>query len=307
MHISKLSAFPILCVVLILNINLCNAATLPANGNDTMETTALAKTSAIIDVFEDIRWFFGRLGIFCELVEQMLPPEKRDADQNQLSFNLQTGFRHFLLGVREISKSIVAVLSNKDVQEYQQLSRATDYAQEAVKTVGEFFRNLRLLVGKVFETYNYYVPEVVLTKCVGSYLHETYAHRPMYEYPILMINDIIEAFQTPINQQIEGNGIAGSDRKMGSGREVDFTKNVEQNEILDDDLYVFHNTPVSPTPELANRFEIANPENNSSKVEDEKVGAVALLKVASWKKCFKIYATETIFRKLEFYFLERKE
>ncbi|XP_055858332.1 uncharacterized protein LOC129920870 isoform X2 [Episyrphus balteatus] len=263
--------------------------------------------TAIIDVFEDIRWFFGRLGIFCELVEKMLPPEKRDGDQTQLSLNLQSGFRHFLLGVREISKSIVAVLSNKEVQEYQQLSRATDYAQEMVKSVGEFFRNLRLLVGKLFETYNYYVPEVLLTKCVGNYLHESYAHRPIYEYPILMINDIIETFQKPINLQIEGNN-SGSDRKMGSGTEINFVKNVEQNEILADDMYVFHNTAVSPTPELSNRFGNETPKTT----KDEQLALMTNSEnghpeVSNWMKCFKIYATETIFRKLEFYFLERKE
>lgn len=239
--------------------------------------------------------------MFCELAESILPPEKRDNGQTHLNLNLQSGFRHFLLGVREISKSVVTVLSNKEIREYQQLSRATDYAQDILKKIRQFFRNLRISAARAFDTYNYYIPEVMLTKCIGVYLHETYSHRHFYEYPFLLINDMIKGFQTPSNDEIDNQG---SDRKLESSEsEIKFIKDVEQNEILDDDMYIFHNTVVSPTPELAVGFE-----NNIDLTESsEQHTKIFQPEYKTWMKCLKIYATETVFRQLEFYFLEKKD
>ena len=153
---------------------------------------------------------------------------------------------------------------------------------------------MRRYLGELFRLYNYYVPEVLLGKCFGRYLTETYPERAFYEYPILLLGDIFEAVvdyslsqdQTELKQKVNQT-------------DLDF----KQNEIpqTEQDHYFPKETLNNEANSLKEETSIFNLSDvllsDKDSVIDDAVSR------NSWKKCVKLYTAESILRKLKLYFL----
>lgn len=149
--------------------------------------------------------------------------------------------------------------------------------QDVIRFAKHWFSLLRNSLAELFRLYNHYIPEVLLGKCFGKYITTAYPDRSFYEYPFILLGEIID-FGVTYLQSIPIYDIAGEN--ITTSLPIEEVSD-EQNEIWPDDMEKYSRS-----------IGIARDENAQANNAQHP-----------WQKCLKMYAADSISRQLKLFFI----
>ncbi|XP_014088677.2 uncharacterized protein [Bactrocera oleae] len=262
----------------------------------TAPNVANPKQNASLSITEDYKalrndaqWFFQHIEIIADSLVQFLPVINKEgsrsltANTNNATFventrlTLLLGLRHMLVGIKEISVSFQRRLSGDHEQQLHHLKTVAQLLQDVIRFAKHWFSVLRNSLAELFRLYNHYIPEVLLGKCFGKYITTAYPDRSFYEYPFILLGEIID-FAVTYLQSIPIYDIAGEN--ITTSLPIEEVSD-EQNEIWPDDMEKYSRS-----------IGIARDENAQANNAQHP-----------WQKCLKMYAADSISRQLKLFFI----
>lgn len=167
------------------------------------------------------------------------------------------------------------------------------YSSQASLDLGEIFRSIsgliRFLINlikRIAISYNYFLPEFEITKCMINYMSDAYPHLQFYQYPGQLLSDVFKAFER----------IVGEERK----KKVDVKEAlVYENVKEEDDEDIPNSTVDTYYNEEENEIFGARALESPRYMRDSSSPAIAPLQEPPkirWQMCAKIYSLETVAR-----------
>ncbi|XP_018783272.1 PREDICTED: uncharacterized protein LOC108965373 [Bactrocera latifrons] len=237
----------------------------------------------------DAQWFFQHVEIIADSLVQILPVVNKEGSRSLTSntnnatfventrLTLLLGLRHMLVGVKEISVAFQRRLSGDHEQQLLYLKTVAQLLQDAIRFAKHWFSLLRNSLAEIFRLYNHYIPEVLLGKCFGKYITTAYPDRSFYEYPFILLGEVID-FGVTYLQSIPIYDVA--DKNNETPLPIEDVSD-EQNEIWPDHMEKYSRSINSASDDNAQTTNTQHP----------------------WQKCLKMYAADSISRQLKLFFI----
>ncbi|XP_004521524.1 uncharacterized protein LOC101459023 [Ceratitis capitata] len=241
----------------------------------------------------DAQWLLQHIEVIADSLVQFLPSVTKEgsrslsASSNNSTFientqlTLLLGLRHVLVGIKEISVSFQRRLSGDHEHQLYQLKAVGQLLQDIIRLAKNWFSLLRNSLAELFRIYNHYIPEVLLGKCFGKYITTTYPNRSFYEYPFILLGEVIEfglsyLQSTQIYDEEEHKKIATT---------------------LEDDEISYEQNEIWP-------YGMGKYSRSLDAASDEGQTDTNVLNIQHpWQKCLKMYAADSISRQLKLYFI----
>ncbi|XP_011190223.3 uncharacterized protein At5g50450 [Zeugodacus cucurbitae] len=273
-------------IILIVEFKVISTAPNVAN---TKQNVSLSITEDYKALRNDAQWFFQHIEIIADSLVQFLPIVNKEgsrsltATTNNATFventrlTLLLGLRHVLVGIKEISVAFQSRLTGDHEQQLQHLKTVAQLLQDVIRFAKQWFSLLRNSLAELFRIYNRYIPEVLLGKCFGKYITTAYPDRSFYEYPFILLSEVID-FGATYLQSIPIYDVA--DENATTPLAVEDISD-EQNEIWPNDMEKYSRSIGVAIDESAQTTNTQHP----------------------WQKCLKMYAADSISRQLKLFFI----
>ncbi|XP_050319578.1 uncharacterized protein LOC126752661 [Bactrocera neohumeralis] len=259
------------------------------NMSNLKQNVSLSITEDYKALRNDAQWFFQHIEIIADSLVQFLPVVNKEgsrsltANTNNATFventrlTLLLGLRHMLVGIKEISVAFQRRISGDHEQQLQHLKTVAQLLQDVIRFAKHWFSLLRNSLAEIFRLYNHYIPEVLLGKCFGKYITTAYPDRSFYEYPFILLGEVID-FGVTYLQSIPIYDFAVENITTPLPIE---DVSYEQNEIWPDDMEKYSRSIGSARDDHAQTTNTQHP----------------------WQKCLKMYAADSISRQLKLFFI----